>query len=123
MIPDPKKYDVNKIILVLDNEDKKTLGQLIKIIKGKIELNNDVEEILNNALSARNNIIHHVLVDNVELFIQEETRNVLIKKIRKFRQLVQKGISILNPYIEELSKNLGKIELKEIDTWVKFNFN
>lgn len=120
---EPKKIDINKIILILDNKDKKTLGQLIKIIKDNLGLNNDAEEILNDALSARNCIIHRVLIDNVELFIQQETRNALIKKIRKLRQLVQKGISILDPSIEEWSKSLDELDLKKLNIWVRSNFN
>ena len=120
---EPKKIDTNKIILILDNKDKKTLGQLIKIVKAKLELGTDFEEILNSALSARNHIIHRILIDNCELFIQKETRDNLVKKIRSLRRLVQKGISILDPYIEKWNKELDGLDFKSFEIWMMSNFH
>ncbi len=120
---EPKKIDTNKIILILDNKDKKTLGELIKIVKDKLELGNDFEKILNSALSSRNYIIHRVLIDNSELFIQKETRDDLIKKIRRLRRLVQKGISILDPSIEKWCKELDGLDFESFKIWVRLNFH
>jgi len=111
--------NINKIILILENKDKKTLGQLIKLMKKHLKVSDGIDEVLKDALSSRNYLIHCVLVDNVELFVQKEKRDVLIRKIRKLRGKVQKGISTLDPFITYLSKNLDGIDFKQLSEELK----
>jgi len=117
-----KGFNIDKAISILDNEDKKTTGQLIRLMKKHLKVSDEIDKVLEEALSARNYIIHCVLSDNVESFLHKETRGDLIRKIRKLRRKVQKGIYKLDPFITELSKNLDGIDFKEFKEELNKNF-
>jgi hypothetical protein len=117
-----KGFGIDKAISILDNKDKKTLGQLIRLMKKNLKVSDEIDKVLEDALSARNYIIHRVLSDNIESLLRKETRDALIRKIRKLRRKVQKGIYKLDPFIIELSKNLDGIDFKEFKKELSKNF-
>jgi hypothetical protein len=112
-----------KIFDVLDNKDKKTVGQLISMLHKHVKVSEKIEKNLSEALTARNQLIHRVLVDNVEGFLDSEARELLIKKIRKLRSKVQKGDGQLRPFINAFSEALDGVEQSKIEQEVKALFN
>jgi len=99
--------DFQKVGQILDNTDKKTAGQLIDMFKKHFKVSDDSEKALESALEARNRIIHRVLIDNVEQFIQPEKRAALIKEISNLRRTVRKVDEMLRPALLSLGELVG----------------
>jgi hypothetical protein len=81
---------------ILDNQDKKTAGQLIQILKKHSTVSPGIETALAEGLESRNTIIHRVLADNIEMVPRAETRTVLVKQIRQLRRKVRNADTMLN---------------------------
>jgi len=77
--------DPTKVLLILENQDKKTAGQLIVLLKKHVKVSEGIETALEEALAARNTLIYRVLIDNIEQVAQAETRASLVLKIRALR--------------------------------------
>ena len=73
--------DVMQTAAILENDAKKTAGQLINILQKHSELSEELENKLVAALDARNKIIHRVIIDNVEKLPNPESRKELVKEI------------------------------------------
>jgi hypothetical protein len=104
-----------KVQLILDNRDKKTAGQLIKLLKEHVVVSEGIETALEIALSARNTLIHRVLIDNAERLLQAETREALVREVRALRTQVQHADKRLRPFIEAFSTALDGIQQQEIE--------
>jgi hypothetical protein len=109
----------NDIILVLENNSKKTAGQLIKMLRDHLKISDGIENALSEALLARNTIIHRFLIDNIEEFITEESREQLIKQLRILRRKVQNGDKALRPFITTLSGALDGVDFETIQSEAK----
>lgn len=67
-----KGLDTENAVAILEDEEKKTAGQLIGILKKYLEVSEGIEESLTEALKARNKLIHRYLVENVERMAETE---------------------------------------------------
>lgn len=77
--------DPSKFLLVLENRDKKTAGQLIQMLtKSKgLSFSDRIEAKLQEGLEARNAIVHRVIRDNIQQVKDVETRDELVEKINQ----------------------------------------
>jgi len=107
---------------IMDNQDKKTLGQLIHLLKKHTTVSPGIETALAEGLSARNIIVHRVLADNVEMFPKPETRAQLIKEVRRLRRKVRDADKILNPFIEAFSAALDGVQREKMEEEIKALF-
>lgn len=106
------------------NADKRTMGQLIKALRVKIEVPVDLEEILKKALEDRNYIIHHFFMKKCLQMGQVESapemtaeiisigRNfeVAIEKLDQIMEKLQKIADLPYAQIKEDAKNLFTLE-------------
>jgi hypothetical protein len=109
--------------LILDNQDKKTAGQLIRMLTKHVTVSPGIERALEEGLHARNVIVHRVLIDNVEMFIHLHTRAKLIKEIRVLRRKVRAADKALSPFINAFSAVLDGVEHEQIEKEVKALFS
>ncbi|GEO02657.1 hypothetical protein AAE02nite_03210 [Adhaeribacter aerolatus] len=102
---------------ILDGKTKHTLGQLFKFLRDKrILFLPDTEERLEDALAARNNLIHEYLAKNVALMMTKEGRHQMIKEIIELRKRIQQGNKSVSELIEALLEpSVGKDKLAAID--------
>jgi hypothetical protein len=89
---------------IMNNKKKKTLGQLIGLLKNHIDVREDIQETFQIAIDARNQIIHRILIDNIGRVVDENERKSLIKEIDKLRSIVRKADKLIRPLIEKLSE-------------------
>lgn len=111
--------DPTKVLLILENQDKKTAGQLIVLLKKHVKVSEGVETALEEALAARNTLIHRVLIDNIEQVAQAETRTSLVLKIRALRTKVQKAKKLLHPFVVAFGEALDGVEQQKIEQEVR----
>jgi len=108
---------------IMDDKDKKTAGQLIQMMKKHVKVSEGIETALIEALPARNYLIHRILSENIEDFIDEEKRNLLVKRIRSLRSKVRKVDNLLRPFNEGLSHALDGVDPQDIKEEVKKIFS
>ncbi len=108
---------------IMDNQDKKTAGQLIHMLKKHVTVSAGIETALADGLDARNKIVHRVLGDNIEMFTKPDTRAQLTKRIRGLRRKVRAAIKSLDPFIVAFSAALDGVEQEKIEGEVKALFS
>jgi hypothetical protein len=118
-----KGLNPNDMFRILDNQDKKTAGQLIHMLKKHTTVSPGIETALAEGLAARNIIVHRVLADNVEMLPKPETRAQLEKEIRKLRRKVRAADKILSPFIEAFSAAFDGIEKEKMEEEIKALFS
>src|SRR5579859_4121251 len=108
---------------VMDNQDKKTLGQLIHLLKKNVRVSTGIDTALQEELDARNLVVHRVLADNIEAFPFPEKRAELVKEIRRLRRKVRHADRVLQPFILGFSEALDGVKQEEMEKEVKALFS
>jgi len=111
--------DPKKVSLILENQDKKTAGQLIVLLEKHLTVSEGIETALEEALAARNTLVHRVLIDNIEQVTQAETRASLVRDIRALRTQVQKAAKLLRPFVLAFGEALDGVQQQEIEQEVR----
>jgi hypothetical protein len=111
--------DPAKMSLILDDKEKKTAGQLISMLKKHVTVSEGIETALEEALAARNQLIHRVLIDNVERIPQAETRAALVKEVRALRSKVQKADKMLRPFVVAFNAALDGLNQQKLEQELK----
>ncbi|MFZ3320757.1 MAG: hypothetical protein WA190_00185 [Usitatibacter sp.] len=91
---------------ILDDEEKKTAGQLIQMLRKHARVSDGIEQSLAEALTARNRLIHRYLMDNLERLPHAKEHAALVKEMEKLRSAVRLGIKRLDPFIRHLATEL-----------------
>jgi len=112
---------------ILDNDDKRTAGQLVDmmkkhLLKSRTTVTANIATAIDEGLKARNLLIHRVLIDNVELFVTRESRAELVKKIRALRRKVNAADKRLRPIVALLSQLVEGENMQEIEQKVRDTF-
>lgn len=111
--------DPTKVSLILENQDKKTAGQLIALLKRHITVSEGIETALEEALAARNTLVHRVLIDNIEQLAHAEKRSSLVLEIRVLRAKVQKAKKLLHPFVTAFGEALDGVQQRKIEQEVR----
>ncbi len=114
--------DPSKIELILSNTDKKTAGQLISLLKKHLTMSDGFDQKLSDALAARNELIHRVLIDNAESLVREEGREELLKRVRQLRKTVRAADQLLRPFILAFGEALDGIRHADLEAEVRALF-
>lgn len=114
--------DLDSLSRIMDNQDKKTLGQLVNMLRKSVRISPGIEAALQEGLDARNLIVHRVLADNVEAFPFPEKRAALTKEIRRLRRKVRDADKALQPFILAFSEALG-VKQEEMEKEIKALFS
>lgn len=114
-----KGLDPEKVSLILDDKEKKTAGQLIAMLKKHLTVSEGIETALEEALVARNYLIHRALIDNVEQLERAETRAALVKEIRRLRSKVRKADTMLGKFTMAFSKALDGVDPQKMEQELK----
>ncbi len=104
--------DTKNTASILDNEEKKTLGQLIGLLKKHLKVSKNLEDSLSKALKARNKLIHRYFVENIERIADPSKHEKIVKEIRLLRSQVRKSHQQLDPFVKALAKMLDGISIE-----------
>ena len=107
---------------ILDDEEKKTAGQLIQLLRQHVRVDDDLEDALAAALSARNRLVHRYLTENVERFGDVSQNEAIVKEIRNLRSEVRAGNEQLHPFIKQLTHMLDGVDVDEVMNEAKRQF-
>lgn len=102
---------------VMEDVEKKTAGQLLVMLKKYIQFSDPKTEVtLQEALAARNKIIHRILIDNSERVADKSDRESLIKEIRQLRRKVRAADEIIRPIVLEISSVLDGLDTNAVNS-------
>jgi hypothetical protein len=107
---------------ILDNEEKKTAGQLIFMLKQHLTVSDGIEENLTIALQARNKLVHRYLIENVERLFDSNQHDSLVREIRELRSKVRNSHHQLAPFVKGLAEALDGIAIDEWAAEAKTTF-
>ncbi len=114
-----KGLDPRKTTAIMEDEEKKTAGQLMHMLKKHAQVSDTMEEKLAAALKARNKIIHRILIDNAEKIPNQETRKELIREIRNLRSTIQDADKIVREIVNDLGKAIDGFDPHEFEDQIK----
>jgi hypothetical protein len=100
-------FEIGYVESVFDGEAKKTAGQLLSMLKEKVDVATDAEQILAQGIAARNVFIHHFLIDNIAKVLDPASRERLVAELRMVRAEVQAAEHSLRPLLVELARTAG----------------
>lgn len=109
-------------VSIMENEAKKTSGQLIGLLKKHVQVSESFEKELAKGLEARNKLIHRFLVDNVERFADPDQHNNLVKDIRIIRDQVRRAGKKLEPFIQALVAITDGLDMEAFNKSAKEQF-
>lgn len=101
------EFDVDMAINIADDRKKKTIGQVLTLIKKQVEFSSGWEATLIEAINARNALIHRFLVNNSTRMIVETEREALVRDIRNLRMQIQAGDKIVRNILMALYGRVG----------------
>jgi DNA-binding MarR family transcriptional regulator len=106
--------DPTRCAAILDDDEKKTAGQLIQMLRKHLRISQGLEDGLIKALEARNLLIHRYFIENGERIIEVSEHELLVKEIRALRSTVRRSQKQLHPFVRTLAK---AIDGAPFDTW------
>ena len=109
-----KGLEPTRCAAILDDEERKTAGQLIQMLRKHVRISDGLEDGLIKALEARNHLIHRYLIENVERMIEVREHEAMVKEIRTLRSMVRRSQKQLDPFVRGLAESLDGAPF---DTW------
>jgi len=77
------------------------------MLKKHVAVDANTEQTLAAALAARNRLIHRVLIDNVEKFLDPSSLTALVREVQALRRKVNQGDKAVRPFIMLFNEALG----------------
>lgn len=108
---------------IMENEAKKTAGQLISMLKKHSKVSKSIEEKLTVALKARNKIIHRVIIDNIDKLPDSNNRKELIKEVRNLRSSVREADKFIRSIVNNLGKVIDGFDPEEFENEIRSTLN
>ena len=107
---------------ILNDEEKKTAGQLVALLKQHLKVSPGIEEELASALKARNHVIHRFLIENIERMANPLEHDALVNEIRGLRRRVRSSMKQLDPFIKGIAEHLDGVSPAEMEAEMKAKF-
>jgi hypothetical protein len=107
---------------ILNDEEKKTAGQLVALLKQHVTVSPTIERELTSALKARNHLVHRYLIESIERMVNPLEHEKLVSEIRALRTQVRRSSKQLDPFVKYLAEHLDGISLAELEAEIKAKF-
>jgi hypothetical protein len=103
----------------MNNVNKKTLGQLLKVIRNQMSIDKFIEETLIKALEKRNYLFHHFFRTHNFAIFNELGRDKMISELKEIQNIFDKAHSMLNAMSSGLEKIAGFSPEEDFETIAK----
>jgi uncharacterized protein YutE (UPF0331/DUF86 family) len=102
---------------IIDGESKQTIGQMFRFLKDRgVTFSPGLEQQLQEAIAARNQLIHHYFINNIERIANPTTRPEVVKETKALRKTIRQGEKALRNFLDglsELSTGISPSAMKE----------
>ncbi|HBH7918950.1 TPA: hypothetical protein ACF39K_004567 [Vibrio parahaemolyticus] len=101
-------FDVQiEIEALVIREDRKTLGQLIGLLKSHADIDDVGASILKQALVKRNYVAHEFYIKNTYLFNDLEHRNKVYQTLVEDTKTIALGTALMSGFVEGFCESLA----------------
>ncbi len=100
-------FDLGEMIAIIEDEKKKTLGQVLKLLRERVSLSDGWENSLTTGLESRNRFVHRFLSEVDERVANPSTRADVITEVKAIRRVVLKADRIVQQILEALYDHAG----------------
>ena len=90
-----------------DFHSKKTLGHLLKSLRERIEVPEELNEYLSVGVDKRNEIVHGILTKNMARLANPKGRLEVERELVTLKQEVKRGDVVVNRLLDALLKKYG----------------
>jgi hypothetical protein len=111
--------NAERVSLILDDKEKRTAGQLVAMLKKHVKVSPELEAALEEALKARNHLVHRVLTDNIDKMAIPDGREELVREIRSRRGKVRKASEALRPFIAAFADALDGLDQQAMEQQIR----
>ena len=102
--------------LLIHDEDRRTLGQLIREMKKHGDLNEEAANTLSEALEARNYIAHHFFTRNIEAFKSEAGCTSALALLDKRAKQIAAATAVTGGFVQSFCQ---AFKIKPADVMVR----
>ena len=96
-----------KVDAFMDHNFQATMGRLMKNLREVTEIDAELEQLLNDALSKRNWLIHHFFRERAKKFMSSDGREQMLCEIDECRELFYTADKRLETIVEPLRRKAG----------------
>ncbi len=82
---------VEQAVAIIEDQDKRTLGQLLALLRQHVTIEERVAVSLASALEARNEVAHRFLVSNTQRIADPAQRPVVLNELKQLRNRILAG--------------------------------
>lgn len=104
-----------KVDNIGEGKTKHTIGILLKILRSKIEIEDAETQVIGDGVEARNNLIHHYLMNNIERLSLPGGKDQMILEVRELRKSIQRADKVIKRFVEELIPAYGLSVAEYVD--------
>lgn len=100
-------FDLNEMIAIMEDEKKKTLGQVLALVRQQVKLSDGWAESLTRGLDARNRFVHRFLSEVDERLANPGTRTEVVAEVKAIRKVVLEADVAVQQILETLCEHAG----------------
>jgi uncharacterized protein YutE (UPF0331/DUF86 family) len=100
-------FDVAEMIAVIEDEKKKTLGQVLTLLRQRVTLSDGWATSLSKGLDARNRFVHRFLSEASDRVASPSTRPEVIAELKAIRKVVLEADRATQQILETLYAHVG----------------
>jgi hypothetical protein len=100
-------FELNETIAIIEDEKKKTLGQVLQLLRQRVSLSDEWADSLNRGLEARNRFVHRFLSEVDDRLANPSTRGDVIAEVKAIRRVVLESDRVVQQILETLYDHAG----------------
>jgi len=112
------EFRLDEAIAIIEDEQKKTLGQVLRCIQQHVNFSDVLTAKLEAGLKSRNHFIHGFLTDSLERIADPAARDGVIADLKAIRETVLAGDSAVRQILAALSACHG-LDLQKLKEHVE----
>jgi hypothetical protein len=115
------KLNTKSFVAGLDTHAGRTLGNLARAFKSKLELPDGLEAFLHEGVEARNRVMHGFVMHNTEKFQTRNGRAELIEELRDTQHILNERLKFAATALDRVLRTFGG-SLEAVRAKAEFNF-
>jgi uncharacterized protein YutE (UPF0331/DUF86 family) len=100
-------FDLGEMIAIIEDEKKKTLGQVLELLRQRVSLSDGWANSLTTGLDARNRFVHRFLSEVDDRVANPSTRADVIAEVKAIRKVVLEADRAVQQILETLYNHAG----------------
>jgi uncharacterized protein YutE (UPF0331/DUF86 family) len=102
-----RDFDLGEMIAIIEDEKKKTLGQVLELLRQRVRLSDEWANSLTTDLDARNRFVHRFLSEVDDRVANPSTRADVIAEVKAIRKVVLEADRAVQQILETLYNHAG----------------